>query len=367
MNAVYKDLIFLLSCAVNGITPNADRVQAMDLEQLYQLAKFHSVRAAVCIVLEKAGIEDQAFHQAYKKAIRKNIYLDMERTAITSAFEEQGIWYMPLKGAVLKDLYPANGMREMADNDMLYDADKQQEAMQIMLGQGYTAESVGKSNHDVYKKPPVLNFELHTALFSSAHAEPLYRYYADTKRLLIRDEDNSFGCHFSDEDFYIYITAHEWKHFNGRGTGIRSLLDCCVYCRNKGDSLDWEYISEQCRLLEIDGFEQQRRQLATKLFSSEILPDLTNAETDLLMNYLSSGTHGTFENAVRKKLKDRTKLSFWWHSVFLSRKEMEQHVPFSAKSPLLYPVAAVFRIFRVLIFKQDKIKRAAKTLKKYGK
>ena len=120
-------------------------------------------------------------------------------------------------------------------------------------------------------------------------------------------------------------------------------------------------------MLEIDGFEQQRRQLATKVFSSEILPDLTNAETDLLMNYLSSGTHGTFENAVRKKLKDRTKLSFWWHSVFLPRKEMEQHVPFSAKSPLLYPAAVVWRFFRVLIFKQDKRKQTMKIVKKYGK
>jgi len=50
---------------------------------------------------------------------------------------------MPLKGSMLKDLYPENGMREMADNDMLYDADKQQEVMGIMLGHGYTAESVG--------------------------------------------------------------------------------------------------------------------------------------------------------------------------------------------------------------------------------
>lgn len=47
MNVIYKGLIYLLFCAVNVITPDKARVQAMDLEQIYRLAKFHTVRAAV--------------------------------------------------------------------------------------------------------------------------------------------------------------------------------------------------------------------------------------------------------------------------------------------------------------------------------
>ena len=66
--------------------------------------------------------EDSDFHQAYNKAVRKNVILDVERTAIFEEFERKGIWYMPLKGSILKELYPENGMREMADNDVLYDA-----------------------------------------------------------------------------------------------------------------------------------------------------------------------------------------------------------------------------------------------------
>lgn len=31
MNDVQKDLIYLLSCAVNGLAPDKERVQAMDL------------------------------------------------------------------------------------------------------------------------------------------------------------------------------------------------------------------------------------------------------------------------------------------------------------------------------------------------
>ncbi len=165
MNVVYKDLVYLLFCAVNDITPDTARVQAIDLDKLYQCAKLHTLRASICIVLERAGIENKDFHQAYKKAVRKNVYFDIERSAILCEFERQCIWYMPLKGSVLKEIYPENGMREMADNDILYDAAKQAKVKKIMLSMGYIAKSVGKSHHDLYTKPPVLNFEFHTYLF----------------------------------------------------------------------------------------------------------------------------------------------------------------------------------------------------------
>ena len=142
----------------------------------------------------------------------------------------------------------------------------------IMLSHSYTAEHYGVGNHDVYMKPPVLNFELHTALFGSAHAEPLYKYYADTRRLLRKDDGNNYGYHFSDEDFYVYMNAHEWKHYSGGGTGIRSLLDCYVYCKIKGENLNRNYITEQCRQLEITDFEKERRALAVKIFPRTHFP-----------------------------------------------------------------------------------------------
>ena len=367
MNGIYQDLIYLLTCAVNDLTPDRNRIQAMDLERLYKLAKFHTVRSAVNIALERAEVQDKAFHQAYKKAVRKNIYLDMERQTIFSEFERHEIWYLPLKGSILKDLYPENGMREMADNDMLYDSGKQKEVMQIMLENGYTAESIGQSHHDVYMKPPVLNFELHTELFSSAHAENLFRYYQNPERIMQKDSDNQYGYHFSDEDFYIFMTAHEYKHFSGSGTGIRSLLDCYVYCKVKGDSLDWNYIKNQTEKLEITDFEQKRRKLALKVFSSVSMPELTEEEQELLMYYLTSGTYGTLENSIRKKLNDQTKLSFWVHSIFIPRKQMNQSVKFTAKSPLLYPVGVVWRCGRVLICRQDRLKQTIKAVRKYGK
>ena len=49
-----QDLIYLLSCAVNGEKPDAGRCAAMDLTKILQLARLHSVTVAVATALEQS-------------------------------------------------------------------------------------------------------------------------------------------------------------------------------------------------------------------------------------------------------------------------------------------------------------------------
>ena len=370
MNKTAKNLIYLLTCAVNSITPDTEKVKAMDLEQLYRLAKAHTLRAAVFIVLRSAGVQDSNFHQAYNKAVRKNVMLDVERTAIFERFEQQGIWYMPLKGSILKELYPENGMREMADNDVLYDSTRQTEVKTIMLSRGYSAESVGKSHHDVYMKPPVLNYELHTKLFGAT--SDFYAYYENPKRLMKPDEGGKYGFHFSDEDFYVYMLAHEYKHYSAGGTGLRSLLDCYVFLRNKGNSLDWAYINEQTEQLNIAGFEREQRELAEKVFSSVTFPELTEREQELLDYYLTSCTYGTktrsAENTVKKhyaKSHSKSKFSFIWARLFPDTEFMKQYYPFFYRHRLLLPVGYVWRWCKGIATNRKKLQAEMRALRKY--
>lgn len=366
MNNTAKDVIYLLACAVNGISPDKERIRAMDMEKLYEFCKWHTLRAAVHTALKSAGVTDHEFEQAYNKAVRKNIMLDVERTAISEELEKNGIWYMPLKGSILKDLYPENGMREMADNDVLYDSTKQQKVKELMLSMGYTAESVGKHHHDTYMKPPVLNFELHTVLFG-ANIEHLHDYYREPQRLMIQDEGKKFGYHMSDEDFYVYVTAHEYKHFSSGGTGIRNLLDCYVYVKSKGDSLDWKYITEQCRQMKIDDFESSRRALAIKVFSSSELPVLNDAEQALLEEYIKYGTYGTVENHMAHFAPHRSKTKNILRNMFPSMNYMKTSVKFVGKCPFLYPLGVVYRWGRVLLIRRKYLSTILKVMKKNAK
>ena len=179
-----------------------------------------------------------------------------------------------------------------------------------------------------------------------------------------KDSDNQYGYHFSDEDFYIFMTAHEYKHFEGSGTGIRSLLDCYVYCKIKGDSLDWNYIKKQTEKLEIADFEQERRKLALKVFSSVSMPELTEEEQELLMYYLTSGTYGTLENSIRKNLKDQSKTEYILKQMFPNLDYMKRSVKFVEKCPFLYPAGIVYRWGRILLIRRENLSRMVKVLKK---
>ena len=103
--------------------------------------------------------------------------------------------YLPLKGIILKDYYPSVGMRQMSDNDILFDADAWERMEKHMISECYKAEYVGKG-----------------------HDERWVEYYSDIKDRLIPDrtDDRCYGYHMSDEDFYILQREYEAVFVGGK-------------------------------------------------------------------------------------------------------------------------------------------------------
>lgn len=368
MNRTVKDLIFLLSCSVNGVVPDKDRLREMDMDKLYKFSGLHSLRACTYTALKSAGAENNSFSQAYNKAVRKNVLLDIERTAILSEFEKNEIWYLPMKGILLKELYPENGMREMADNDILYDRTKQRKVRDIMLSHGYAIEEYGKGHHDVYMKPPVMNFELHIDFFNNNQPDSYRKIYSEPKKLMIKDEGRKYGYHLSDEDFYVYITAHECQHFRRGGTGLRSLLDCYVYLSKKGYKLDREHISQQLDILGIKEYEEKRRLLAMKLFSSPDMPELSTDESELLSQYTMFGTYGSVDrleyNQMNKFFTENnttSKFRFLLSCIFPPVDHMRKWFPFFYEHKLLLPLGYVWRWIHAIFKRSHIIKAILKT------
>ena len=294
------DMVYLISCAVNETAPDPGRILAMDLTEIYAIAERHLLTAAVAMALESAGYRDERSARTVAASVRRTALFDAERTAVLQKLEEAGIWHMPLKGSVLKDLYPMPGMRQMSDVDILYDASRTEDLRIIMKGFGfYTDKNSGSSIHDHYFKPPVCNFEMHQVLFGPGHDERFIEYYQDVKNRLLPDEGLAYRYHFTNEDFYIYMIAHEYKHYSSGGTGLRSLLDTYVFCRQMGKKLDWGYITGELYKLDIADFEEQNRSLALHLFEGKALTEQDRAMLDYIV---SSGTYGTVQNRVRNKL-----------------------------------------------------------------
>ena len=267
--AAMDDAAYLAGCAVRRETPDAQRVAAMELGRLYEAAQTHMLCAAVGMALETAGVGDERFVRADALAQRKAALLEADSAAVREKLDEAGIWHMPLKGSVLKELYPRFGMREMADVDILFDAPRAGDVREIMEGLGFQTDSFGCFHDDAYTKLPVSHFEMHRTLFSEAAEPELHAYYADVRERLLPEEGSKYGLRFTDEDFYLYLIAHEYKHYTGGGTGLRSLLDVYVFLRAK--SLDEAYVAREAERLGIADFERKNRSLAFRLFDGEEL------------------------------------------------------------------------------------------------
>ena len=377
-----EQLLYLMACALQGVSAREEILADADLKQLLIMARKHSVASMVCMALEKTAIfanADEATKKqwidAKNKAIRKNMLLDAERKAILHELEIEGIWYMPLKGSILKDWYPKPGMREMADNDILFDPSGREQVREIFQNRGYKTVSFGKINHDEYEKPPIYNFEMHVSLFHGMYKE-FTKQYENVKERLLPVDGTAYQFAFTPEDFYVFALAHAHKHYSHSGTGVRTLADLYVMERHLGDIMDRDEVEQKLTQLGIAEYEQHSRVLAEKLFSA-VRPlaeiELTEDEKEMLLYYCDATTYGTVGNSVNNRLHELqegseditlwTKLKYCGVRLFPGREFCKYAYPFVYKHLWTMPFFWVWRIVDKGITHRRKVKQELKALK----
>lgn len=365
----FRELCRLLAAWVNGETA----APTEDFEALYRAANRHMLSAAACAAMEAAGWMDacpedlaERFRTASLSAVRRTLLMDAERAAILAELEARGIWYAPLKGIVVNGIYPRYGTRQFSDNDILFDAERWRDVCEIMRARGYRAVSVGRGAHDTYHKPPIYNFEMHRVLFADNGVSAFLRDFAEqcagVPRRLVKDDGNRFGYHFGDEDFYVYFLAHAYKHYDGGGTGLRTLLDVFLYLRARPD-MDQRRVAQGLDELGIAGFEAVFRALASKLFApareASTSGALEPAEREMLERIESSGVYGTAANRVEFRLRElqtgdgpvtaRTRAKYLLRRVFPDWNWYRINAPFVYRHRWAAPFFWLYRLFRGVI------------------
>lgn len=382
MEKTSEFLIYLMACSLQGTKPEEALLANIDMEALLRLAKAHSVSAMVCMALEQT---DAFQHTAEttrlkwldckNKAVRKNMLLDAERHQLEKEFAEHGIWYMPLKGSILKDWYPKFGMREMADNDILFDPAGRKQVREIFQNRGYKTVSFRKGNHDVYEKAPIYNFEMHVSLFHGTYKE-LTEQYENVKERLLPVDGTAYQFTFTPEDFYVFVLAHAHKHYSHSGTGIRTLADIYVMDRHLGGIMDRDEVEQKLTQLGIAEYEQHSRVLAEKLFSA-VRPlaetELTEDEKEMLLYYCDATTYGTVDNRVNNRLHELqenseniklwTKVKYCCVRLFPERDFCKFAYPFVYKHPWTLPFFWVWRIVDRCITNKKNVQQELKALK----
>ena len=340
---------------------------SMDKERFaffYKISKYHSLRALFYQVLSntKVNVDKEWFskvEQDYLLNVRKSVSFAEERKALYQFLNEQDIDFLPLKGIIIKDYYPDEYVREFADNDILFDENKDKLIKEYFVNRGFEVELFRKSNHDVYQKKPFFNFEMHRALFGeTGDNAKILKYFKDyLDKAPIRENKEHY---LSDEDFYIYFTAHSYKHYHNSGCGIRTLIDYYLYL--KKSNLDFDYINKELERLDLVDFSNQMRSISKKVFEEE---ELNDEEEQVLLYIASSGTYGTLEHSVAKGVKEKGKFGYFMQRVFPPRLFYKYTYPWAYKCPILIPFAWLARFFRIVFKNPKKAKNELKTLQKY--
>ena len=330
----------------------------------YRISKYHSLRAFFYQVVTalKLDVPQECLsklEQDYLLNVRKAVSFEEERKALYGYLNEHGIDYLPLKGIIIKDYYPDQFSREFADNDILFDEKKDKLVKEFFVKRDYEVEAFRKSNHDVFQKKPFFNFEMHRALFGETEDNGLIIKYFNSylNESLIKENKEHY---LSDEDFYIYFTAHSYKHYHGSGCGIRTLIDYYLYV--KKSNLDFDYINKELEKLNLVEFSNQIRAISQKVFDDE---PLSEEEEQVLLYIASSGTYGTLEHSVAKGVKAKGKFGYFMSRIFPPYCFYKYAYPWAYYCPILIPFAWLARFFRVLFKNPKKAKNELKTIHNY--
>lgn len=358
--AVGKFVVSLLQSVLEGVKPIA-KPDEISWEAIFAFSKLHGVENMVCYAIENMEKKpDDIIWEKFKKEqniqVARSLNQEFELNTIISDFESENVDCMLLKGCVMRELYPSADMRVMADLDILIKEDMRDIAEKIMKKNGYVFET--ENAHEIaYLKRPYMYVELHKSIVPNYNKE-LYKYYGTGWKFARPLEGYKHINIMSDEDFFVFMIAHFAKHYIQSGIGIRHVMDVYVYYKSK--KLNSEYVKKELEKLELYEFSENVISLARSWFDGESSSDVVQA---MELFVLKSGSYGIeehrinyhiIENEESGDLKEAKKKRIM-KLVFPSMDIMKKQFPILNMLPFLYPIMAIFRVVRALLFRKSSV------------
>lgn len=364
MDNFQKEFIGLIqsafTCRASALSSDFDWVKAVDTAKKHNIAPIVFYGALNCGIPRETE-HMQELHRLTLQSLMVSTRQTYEIEQIANAFEQDSIDYMPLKGVVLKPLYPQPEMRTMGDADILIKLDQYPEIEKIMARLGFSFQQ--ETNHELIWEKPSLFLELHKSIMTTYNKD-FYRYFGNGWKLANKIPDR---CRYemSAEDFYIYIFVHLTKHYRISGIGIKHLLDLWVYIQAKPD-LDWGYITKELSEMNLAKFHQNVVDTIGVWFDDGEETEVTDLITNVLFN---SGQYGSAEmSMVNRALQKgessalKIKLKIAFASTFLPYKAMKEKYKILKKAPFLLPVMWAVRFFDVVFCQSERFKKYVKRM-----
>jgi hypothetical protein len=326
----------------------APELDAEEWQTLYKLAGKHDLAHIVGDVLAKdkpQSLPDPLFEKLQKQvfvAVCRYEKINYAATELYKCLEEAGIPFIPLKGAVLRALYPEPWLRTSSDIDVLIHPEDLPRAEALLADGQY--QRAGKGSHDVsFIVPGDVHIELHYDLIEEGILDAANDVLRNVWQHATPREESSAQHVLDDAFFYFYHIAHMAKHMLNGGCGIRPVLDLWLLLHRMPQNDGREALLASGGL---SSFANTVCELAEIWFSGK--PH--NERSLRLQNYLLyGGVYGNKENRVQvQNAKKGSHLRYAFSRIFLPYDTLKYHYPVLQKHRWLTPLCEVRRWGKLL-------------------
>ena len=245
------------------------------------------------VVADELGKRPEFFSERLMNALRRLRGRDVLRDAafqdtvckIETEFEENGIRYLPLKGAVMKGLYPQSYQRPVSDYDVLLD-ERDISRVESLLSEkyGYKVHSESPMHDCLINESHLATVELHRLLWGRSETpifdDPWSRAFP------VEDERSKkkFKYCFTPEDFYLHIVLHLARHWLYYGATVRMFVDVWLLNQKYGDRFDRSSFDETFRNNGVLDFVQNVERACRVWFGDDESDETTEAMAFRLFN-----------------------------------------------------------------------------------
>lgn len=366
-------LIKMIQCLLNRDHAKDicfDSSQNIDWDKLLQIADRHNIGSLLYHILgelPKTLQPDTKTRMRMRNTAMREAALDIkqqaEQEALLKAFEEHGLYCMPVKGCNTKNFYSKSEYRTMGDLDILYKPEQHHEVKTLLQELGYGNFQSGLK-HDHYYKPPYITLEMHRALVAAnTMAED---YYADVWERARPRDGFQYIYRMTLEEEYVYTMIHLLEHFKEGGVGIRFVMDIAVFL--KQEDLNRDAVEATFQKLGISEFARNMERLADKWFGeADDLQDETEEAIleELAAFIIDNGIYGKRSQAQALALAKEGRTGYIRRVVFPNLNSMKTLYPWLENKPWLLPEAWLMRIVRTVLFRGESLKVGVDTIK-YG-
>lgn len=245
-----------------------ENVSGIDWEELFLIFKKHQLSGILnkqCNKYITGDVQKKVFDYGVSELV---IYQnrELQYKKISNEFSKENIEFISVKGLNVAKYYPAIQNRTMGDCDIIVHSSDLGRADRVMKTLGFELKKT-PDFENFYKKGKI-NFEIHDHLLYDEIANTKEDIdFCDTIWDISKLQDGSTELVVDESFHFVFLLLHLKKHLIHKGAGFRQFID--IYLVAKNANLNWQYINEKLKKLNLTRFAAVCAALTVKWFGCD--------------------------------------------------------------------------------------------------